>query len=174
MDIKNIDKSLWSLSLENDEIIAYEQTLYCVTLKRIAKVVYMEIKDTDRYAILLSTDTELSGAKVIEYYQLRFQIEFLIRDAKQYTGLEECKTRSVIKLYNHFNMSMMAVSLKKYRCWATLTDKSALPFSIRSIKTWFCHKYLTETNFSNSGLELNNNTLKRLYNQCLNIVAMAA
>ena len=41
VDVKNIDKSLWSLCLENDEIIAYEQILYCVTLKRVAKVVYM-------------------------------------------------------------------------------------------------------------------------------------
>ena len=174
VDVKNIDKSLWSLCLENDEIIAYEQILYCVTLKRVAKVVYMEFKDTDRYAILLSTDTELLGAKVIEYYQLRFQIEFLIRDAKQHTGLEECQARCEIKLYNHFNMSMMAVSLMKYRCWATLPDKSELPFSMRSIKTWFYNKYLTETIFSNLGLELNNNKLKRLYNQCLNIGAMAA
>ena len=111
---------------------------------------------------------------MIEYYQLRFQIEFLIRDAKQHTGLEECQARSEIKLYNHFNMSMMAVSLMKYRCWATLPDKSKLPFSMRSIKTWFYNKYLTETIFSNLGLELNNNKLKRLYNQCLNIGAMAA
>ena len=62
----------------------------------------------------------------------------------------------------------------KYRCWATLTDKSELPFSMRSIKTWFYNKYLTETIFSNLGLELNNNKLKRLYNQYFNISAMAA
>ena len=36
------------------------------------------------------------------------------------------------------------------------------------------NKYLTETIFSNLGLELNNNKLKQLYNQCLNIGAMAA
>ena len=61
--------------------------------------VYMDITDTNRYAILLWTDTELCGANVIEYYQLRFQIEFLIRDAKQYTGLEECQARSEVKFF---------------------------------------------------------------------------
>lgn len=121
-------------------MVAYELKVYCVTLKRIVKVVYMDFTDTNRYAILICTDTELCGAKVIEYYQLRFQIEFLIRDAKQYTGLEECQARSEVKLYNHFNMSMKAVSLMKYKYWATLKDKNEVPFSIRSIKTWFYNK----------------------------------
>jgi len=53
VNIKNIDKSIWSMCLENDEIIAYEQILYCVILKRVVKVVFMEFKDTDRCAILL-------------------------------------------------------------------------------------------------------------------------
>ena len=134
----------------------------------------MEFKGTNRYAILLSTDIGLEGAKVIAYYKLRFQIEFLIRDAKQYTGLEECQARSETKLYNHFNMSMMAVSLMKYSCWATLPNKTEVPFSMRSIKTWFYNKHLTETIFTNLGLELNGDKLKQLYNQCLDIGAMAA
>ena len=97
----------------------------------------MEFKDRKAYTILLSTDTEQKGAKIIRYYQLRFQIEFLIRDAKQYTGLEECQARSETKLYNHFNMSLMSVSLMKLTCWATLTNKEQIPFSMRSIKTYF-------------------------------------
>jgi hypothetical protein len=36
-----------------------------------------EFKDRKAYTILLSTDTEQKGAKIIGYYQLRFQIEFL-------------------------------------------------------------------------------------------------
>jgi len=174
VDVRNIDKSKWDKCLDDDDITAYEQQLYCVTLKRVVKVVYMEFKGTNRYAILLSTDIGLEGAKVIAYYKLRFQIEFLIRDAKQYTGLEECQARSETKLYNHFNMSMMAVSLMKYSCWATLPNKTEVPFSMRSIKTWFYNKHLTETIFTNLGLELNCDKLKQLYNQCLDIGAMAA
>lgn len=174
VDVKNIDKSKWVKCLDSEDIVAYELKVYCVTLKRIVKAVYMEFDGTGRYAILLCTDTELCGAKVIEYYQLRFQIEFLIRDAKQYTGLEECQARSEIKMYNHFNMSMTAVSLMKYRCWATLTDNRDIPFSMRSIKTWFYNKYLTETIFFNLGIELNTTKIKRLYANCLNIGAMAA
>ena len=79
---------------------AYKLKVYCVTLKRIVKVVYMDFTDTNRYTILICTDTELCGAKVIEYYQLRFQIEFLIRDAKQYTIKTENKNKT--ELYQQY------------------------------------------------------------------------
>jgi len=52
----------------------------------------------------------MEASKIIRYYSLRFQIEFLIRDAKQYMGLEECQAVSETKLYNHFNFSLMTVS----------------------------------------------------------------
>lgn len=174
VDVKNIDKRKWKSCYKDDDMQGFELKVWCVSLKRIVKAVYLEFKDRKAYTILLSTDTELEGAKIIRYYQLRFQIEFLIRDAKQYTGLEECQARSEIKLYNHFNMSLMSVSLMKFTCWASLANKEQVPFSMRSIKTYFYNKFLTETIFSNLGLELNCNKIKKLYSQCLNIGSMAA
>src|SRR5215210_1247822 len=173
-DVKNIDKRKWKSCYEDEHLQGFELKVWCVSLKKIVKVVYLEFKDRKAYTILLSTDTKLEGAKIIRYYQLRFQIEFLIRDAKQYTGLEECQARSEIKLYNHFNMSLMSVSLMKFTCWASLVNKEDIPFSMRSIKTYFYNKFLTETIFSNLGLELNCNKIKKLYSQCLNIGSMAA
>jgi len=38
---------------------------------------------------LFSSDLELSSAKIIDFYSLRFQIEFNFRDAKQFWGLED-------------------------------------------------------------------------------------
>lgn len=174
IDVKKIDKRKWKQCYEDDRMQAFELKVWCVSLKRVVKAVYLQCKDSDAYVILLSTDTELEGVKIIRYYQLRFQIEFLIRDAKQYTGLEECQARSEIKLYNHFNISLMSVSLMKFTCWASLTNKEKVPFSMRSIKTYFYNKFLTETIFSNLGLELNCNKIKKLYNQCLDIGSMAA
>lgn len=174
VDVKNIDKRRWKSCYEDEHLQGFELKVWCVSLKRIVKAVYIEFKDRKAYTILLSTDIEQEGAKIIRYYQLRFQIEFLIRDAKQYTGLEECQARSEIKLYNHFNMALMSVSLMKFTCWATLENKKQVPFSMRSIKTYFYNKFLTETIFSNLGLELNCNKIKKLYSQCLNIGSMAA
>jgi len=42
---------------------------------------------------------------------LRYQIEFVIRDAKQHTGLTHCQARSQEKLDFHLNMSVAAVNL---------------------------------------------------------------
>jgi hypothetical protein len=41
------------------------------------------------HVILFSTDLDLAYDKIIEFYSLRFQIEFNLRDAKQYWGLED-------------------------------------------------------------------------------------
>ena len=37
-----------------------------------------------------STNINLSGKDMIETYRTRFQIEFNFRDAKQFTGLNQC------------------------------------------------------------------------------------
>ncbi|BCL35840.1 hypothetical protein NSMS1_54330 [Nostoc sp. MS1] len=41
------------------------------------------------HVILFSSDLKLSSEKIIDYYKLRFQIEFNFRDAKQFWGLED-------------------------------------------------------------------------------------
>ncbi len=55
------------------------------------RIVYIENKKTKKYGVLASTDTALKAEDIVQYYRLRFQIEFLIRDAKQHTGLEDCQ-----------------------------------------------------------------------------------
>ena len=55
--------------------------------------------------ILASTDTAQHAEEVVRYYRLRYQIELVIRDAKQHTGLTHCQARSQEKLDFHLNMS---------------------------------------------------------------------
>ncbi len=174
VNVTQIDRRRWKYGYEDDHVKVFELICRCVTLKRNVKVVLLQNKATGAQVILLSTDMELNAKTIVEYYSLRFQIEFLIRDAKQYTGLAECQAVSETKLYNHFNLSLMSVSLMKLTCWATLSDKEHIPFSIRSIRTWLYNKYLTETIFSNLGLELNGYKIKQLYSRCLDIGSMAA
>lgn len=173
VDVKNMDKGKFKKCYDAVEQTGYELSVWCVALKQVVKIVYVESKNRQTYAILLSTDTQLPGATIIRYYQLRFQIEFLIRDAKQHTGLQECQARSETKLYNHFNMALMTVSVMKLTCWASLEAKQELAFSMRSIKTWFYNKFLTETIFTNLALDLNCQKNKRIYLNCLNIGQMA-
>ncbi len=44
------------------------------------------------HVVLFSSDLELSSHLVMDYYRLRFQIEFNFRDAKQYWGLEDFRS----------------------------------------------------------------------------------
>ncbi|MBI3796726.1 MAG: hypothetical protein HY268_07135 [Deltaproteobacteria bacterium] len=50
-----------------------------------------------------STDLALDGRKLVEYDMVRFQIEFLFRDSKQFTGLADCQARAETALDFHFN-----------------------------------------------------------------------
>jgi hypothetical protein len=174
VDLQSIDRRVWKVSYEEEEMVAYEAVVYSVLLKRKVKAVYVERKDRKGYEVLISTDVEMEGEKVLTYYRLRFQIEFLIRDAKTYTGLEHCQARSEEKLYNHWNMSLFSVSIVKWQWWAKLSkEKKETPFSMRSAKTYCLNKYMTQTIFANLELDMTSNKIKRLFNKCLNIGNMA-
>lgn len=75
------------------------------------KIVMIENKKANKHIILACTDLDLDTSKIIDYYRLRFQIEFLFRDAKQFTGLTHCQARSKEKLHFHFNLSLAAINL---------------------------------------------------------------
>ena len=62
------------------------------------------------HAILFSTDLELSSAKIIQFYHLRFQIEFNFRDSKQYWGLEDFMNVKETPVTNAANLSFFMVN----------------------------------------------------------------
>jgi putative transposase len=62
------------------------------------------------HLILFSTDLELSAAKLIELYSLRFQIEFNFRDAKQFWGLEDFMNTSQTAVTNAVNLAFFLVN----------------------------------------------------------------
>jgi IS4 transposase len=83
---------------EHNGVKLYTAMVNCVNLKRTIRVVYL-LKNTG-YAVLFSTDTELDALTLYRYYKARFQIEFLFRDAKQFTGLNDCQARSEPALHS--------------------------------------------------------------------------
>ncbi|CAA9395283.1 MAG: Transposase [uncultured Chloroflexia bacterium] len=75
-------------------------------------VVKLNLKTQKRaHVVLFSSDVTLSVEKVIEYYSLRFQIEFTFRDAKQYWGLEDFMNVTARGVENAANLSLLMVSL---------------------------------------------------------------
>ena len=63
------------------------------------------------HVLLFSSDLGLAADKLVEYYSLRFQIEFTFRDAKQHWGLEDFMTVTATGVSNAANLSLFMVSL---------------------------------------------------------------
>ena len=69
----------------------YSAIVHSKTFKRDIRIVLMRHAKEDSkkigHVILYSTDANLDPLTIIEYYQSRFQIEFVFRDAKQYSWI---------------------------------------------------------------------------------------
>jgi putative transposase len=65
------------------------------------------------HVILFSSDLALSYDKIIDYYRLRFQLEFNFRDAKQYWGLEDWMNVKEVPLTNALHLSLFMVNLSQ-------------------------------------------------------------
>ena len=63
------------------------------------------------HVLLFSSDLELAAEKIIDYYSLRFQIEFNFRDAKQFWGLDDFMNVKEIPVKNAVNLSMFMVNV---------------------------------------------------------------
>jgi IS4 transposase len=70
---------VWSLSLKRKVRLAY--LLDCRDPKRVGRI------------LLFSTDIHIGASDILDFYKARFQIEFIFRDAKQFTGLTDCQAR---------------------------------------------------------------------------------
>ncbi len=63
------------------------------------------------HVTLFSSDLTLASDKLVEYYSLRFQIEFSFRDAKQYWGLEDFMNVKDTAVRNAANLALFMVNL---------------------------------------------------------------
>lgn len=116
VDWKHLDLSRFDYvgTLEDHRHVAlYTKVLNSPYYKRDFRVVVLVNRRTSKYVVLASTDVNQSAEEVVAYYRLRFQVEFLFRDAKQFAGLEHCQARDEAKLDFHFNMSLAAVNMAR-------------------------------------------------------------
>ena len=65
------------------------------------------------HVILFSSDLNLAFDKLVDYYHLRFQIEFNFRDAKQYWGLEDFMNVSETAVINAASLSLFMVNVSQ-------------------------------------------------------------
>src|SRR5262244_2057094 len=63
------------------------------------------------HVVLFSSDLALAYTPLVDYYGLRFQIEFNFRDAKQYWGLEDFMNVTPTGVTNAANLSLFMVNV---------------------------------------------------------------
>lgn len=144
---KEVDGKVDLKNLRTDyfEEVTYEEgdgkaaTLYtavvrATSMKRDVRVVIVDCmepgKKTQTRKVFFSTDIDMSAKDIMDIYRTRFQIEFLLRDSKQYTGLTHCQSRQKEALAFHFNMSLTAINVA--RAFARQDKKN---LSVASVKT---------------------------------------
>ena len=96
------------------------------------------------HVVLFSSDLDLAYAPLVDYYGLRFQIEFNFRDAKQYWGLEDFMNVTPTGVTNAANLALFMVNVG-YRLRADVQSRDP-DYSVLDLKA-DCrgYKYVEET-----------------------------
>jgi putative transposase len=120
LDYRNIPNKYFCKSEIEDEIQTdiYQATLLHKEFAQALNVVILvktNLKNNAcSHVILFSSDLDLSFDKIIDYYQLRFQIEFNFRDAKQFWGLEDFMNLNQTAVTNAANLAFFMVNLSHH------------------------------------------------------------
>lgn len=134
----NIDTNYFELIEQNQEATVYSAVVFSKALKRnirLVHVTYTNDKGKLTRKLYFSTDTQMDALEILDCYQSRFQIEFLYRDAKQYTGLNDSQARSENKLNFQFNAALTTINIAKVEHWLSQPKEVRKPFSMSDIKT---------------------------------------
>jgi len=96
------------------------------------------------HVVLFSSDLSLGYEQLIDYYRLRFQLEFNFRDAKQYWGLEDFMSVKERPVYNSANLALFMVNMS--HALIHPMREQWPDFSVNDLKAWFRgQKYVVET-----------------------------
>ena len=108
------------------------------------------------------------------FYQSRFQIEFLYRDSKQFTGLCDSQARSINKLHFHFNASLTAINIAKVENWLSIDKNIRSQFSMSDIKTMNHNALLLQRFFDVFGINQYSAKNRKYFNELIFYGTIAA
>lgn len=136
--INDIDKDYFHFISSDEEETVYAAVVYSKALRRniqLVHVTYLKASGKDARKLYFCTDTDMDPKDVLQYYRSRFQIEFLYRDGKQHTGLNDSQARSENKLHFQFNASLTSINIAKAVHWLSIPKEQRGAFSMSDIKT---------------------------------------
>ena len=138
VDPQKPDMTYFEKVIKPDGSHLYCANVHSKALKRNIKLVIeqnMNNKNEPKQKLYFSTDMAMDGVTIMQYYRNRFQMEFLYRDGKQHTGLEDCQARDENKLAFQFNMALTAINVAKVEHWLSQPHKERGAFSMANVKT---------------------------------------
>lgn len=92
--------------------------------------------------LLFSSDPALAWNDLVNYYSLRFQIEFNFRDAKQFWGLDDFMSIKERPATNAANLALFMVNVSRL----LRQQPEFAEMSVIDLKAWFrAGKYVRET-----------------------------
>ena len=110
-------------------------------LRRIVRLVAVEYLKADGclqcQKLYFCTDTTQTWAWILERYGIRFQIEFLFRDAKQFLGITHGQSTDQTKMENHVNLALTALSVAKVTHWLPIPKEERGAFSVAELKMYY-------------------------------------
>ena len=137
VDIRNLDMNVFvseDITSDDKVVTLYSSVVWSVGLKRKVKVVIVDClepgKKTQERKVFFSTDTSMSAKDIMDIYRSRFQIEYLYRDAKQFTGLTHCQSRKRESLDFAFNMSLSSINVARF-----FSRSCGMHLSVSNVKT---------------------------------------
>ena len=127
IDFKNLDKSkMRKLDIEPEDGEAYALKAHCKSLGRVVSLV-IHIMPKGGHKLYFSTDENMSGEDVIEYYRTRFQIEFNFYD--KYIVMQS-KVRSMLDSQRLVRLLLTSTSHNNSQCPRSLSQsRRSLLFS---------------------------------------------
>ena len=162
------DLSRFDYVTQQDGFHLYTQRLNHVTFDRTLRVVVVldrRQRNKTRYVLLFSTDLDLDPVTLFYMYKARFQIEFIFRDAKQFTGLADAQTRDPQRLRFHFNVALTTLNIAKIEQRQAQSDDQPMVYSMASVKADYFNERFLHRIFSMSGWDWKQRKKSPLYQQ---------
>jgi hypothetical protein len=155
VDFHDLTRFTW-VDTVKPNLDLYSATVWHVSLKRTLQLAYLLDRrhpERLRFVVLFSTDIHQDPKQIYRFYRLRFQIEFLFRDAKQFTGLQDSQARDILKLDFHLNTSLTALNLAKLDALRQHTGHKPFVFSMASVKRRALNQHLLDIFIANLDLD---------------------
>ena len=168
VDLKNPDMNVFAEDYTTEGKLVYKMytaIVWVVSLARELRVVLVDYEDAEKKRhtrkVFFSTDTSMSARDIFDIYRTRFQLEFVFRDAKQFTGLTHCQARNKEAMSFAFNASLSSVNVAR-----AFARGQGMDLSVGSTKTLLHDAAMLDRFIAMSGkspnMLLNNTDFKEL------------